>query len=131
MDIIITDWALQSYLDLKHKRVFTDKEYQKILRPEAELLKQFPRHTKFRVNSFWGPATHGNGVSVRDGFKMKWDSIGSGNVELRLGVAILGPQAFLCQSYVKKGNNDYRQSLNLERYISLIRQQRYIDRGRI
>jgi hypothetical protein len=131
MDVIITDWALQSYIDLKHKRVFTYQEYQTIFRPDAELLKVFPSDTKFKVSGFWGPATKGNGNNVSDGYKMKWDSVGPGKIELRLCVAIIGSNAFLCQAYVKKGKNDLRECLNLERYITLIRQGQYVDRGRI
>jgi len=131
MNVVITDWALKSYLDLKHKRVFTEAEYNEQLRPDAERLKRFPHDPKFRVNSFWGPATLGNGVNVRDGFKMKWDSIGSGKSELRLCVAIIGSMAFLCQAFTKKGKNDTRECLNLQRYINLIMDGRYLNRGRI
>lgn len=44
MEIVITEWALQSYLDLNG--IFTDKEYREILRPDAEL--------KFKNGKFWG-----------------------------------------------------------------------------
>jgi hypothetical protein len=131
MEVVITGWALQSYLDLKHKHAFTNAEYHTILRPDAERLKAFPSDPKFRVNSFWGPATKGNGVNVGDGYKMKWDSIGPGKNELRVCIAIIGPKAFLCQAYIKKGKNDIRECLSLERYINLIRIGRYYDRGRI
>ena len=118
-------------LDLKHRHVFTDREYRAIFRPDAERLKVFPKDPIFKVSGFWGPATKGNGVNVSDGYKMKWDSVGSGKSELRLCVAIIGARAFLCQAYVKKGKNDLRECLNLERYITLIRQGRYSERGRI
>jgi hypothetical protein len=39
MEVIITEWALQSYLDLKAKGIFTEQDYREILRPDAELLK--------------------------------------------------------------------------------------------
>ena len=131
MKIVITGWALQSYLDLKHRREFSTQEFQKNFRPDAERLKVFPNDPKFKVRGFWGPATKGNGVNVSDGYKMKWDSVGPGKNELRLCVAIIGPNAFLCQAYIKKGKNDLRECLNLERYITLIRQGRFVDRGRI
>ena len=130
MDVVLTDWATQSYADLKSKRMFTDQEYWKTLRPDAERLKVFPADRKFKVNSFWGPANLGAGQCVSDGYKMKWDGIGPGKVELRLMVAILGARAFLCQAYVKtKDAQDYREALNLKRFINLIRQGRYIQRG--
>lgn len=130
MNIVLTDWATQAYADLKRKQVFTDQEYWAILRPDAELLKQFPTHVKFGVNGWWGPANLGAGQYVTDGYKMKWDSIGPNNAELRLDIAILGSTAYLCQAYVKKKLlDDYRQSANLERYINLIKSGSYIHRG--
>lgn len=39
MDVLITEWALQSYIDLKSKAVFSDSDYKNTLRPDAELLK--------------------------------------------------------------------------------------------
>jgi len=131
MEVMITGWALQSYLDLKHGHAFADREYQTTFRPDAERLKVFPDDPKFKVRGFWGPATKGNGVNVTDGYKMKWDSVGPGRNELRLCVAIIGSKALLCRAYIKKGKNDLRECLNLERHITLIRQGRHIDRGRI
>ena len=40
MDVIITEWSLNSYLALKHAQVFSNQEYRAILRPDAELLKK-------------------------------------------------------------------------------------------
>ena len=130
MEVLLTDWATQAYADLKSKRVFTDDEYWEVLRPDAERLKSFPSDPKFRLGQFWGPANLGAGQNVANGYKMKWDSIGPGKVELRLMVAILGSNAFLCQAYVKtKASQDYRESLNLKRYVNLICQGRYVHRG--
>ena len=39
MEVIITEWGLQSYINLKAKGVFSDDDYKDILRPDAELLK--------------------------------------------------------------------------------------------
>jgi hypothetical protein len=38
MEIIITKWALNSYLELRGKNTFTDEEYRKIIRPDVLLL---------------------------------------------------------------------------------------------
>jgi hypothetical protein len=43
MDIVITAWALDSYLDLKHTHVFTDPEYKGTIRPDVMLLKTYPQ----------------------------------------------------------------------------------------
>ena len=60
MEVIITEWGLQSYIDLKAKGVFTANEYRNILRPDAELLKTDDpfdmKHPKFGNSKFWGPA---------------------------------------------------------------------------
>ena len=62
MLIIITDWALDDYLNLKHKGAFTDQEYWQKLRPDTLLLKQYPNHQKFNNQKFWGPANL-NGIT--------------------------------------------------------------------
>jgi hypothetical protein len=89
LDIVITEWALQSYLDLKHKRVFTKDEYTQVIRPDVELLKGGLKspHEKLENGKFWGLATL-NGNVIRQGYKMKWHQIGPGRVQLRLGIAI-------------------------------------------
>ncbi len=78
-NVIITEWALDSYLNLKHAQVFTDQEYWNVLRPDVELLKDgIPSpHPKFQLSAFWGPAKDGN-VVLANGYKMKWRQIGSG-----------------------------------------------------
>ena len=62
MEAIITEWGLQSYLDLKAKGIFTEQDYREILRPDAELLKiddPFDtNHPRFSNAKFWGPATN-------------------------------------------------------------------------
>lgn len=42
MNILITHWALDAYLDLRHKHAFTRAEYKERLRPDALLLQNFP-----------------------------------------------------------------------------------------
>ena len=39
LEIIITEWALQSYLQLKHQGAFSRDDYKKTIRPDVELLK--------------------------------------------------------------------------------------------
>lgn len=39
MDVVITEWALQSYLSLKYRNVFTSIEDRSVLRPDVELLR--------------------------------------------------------------------------------------------
>ena len=130
MNIVITDWALQSYLDLKHKYVFTPADYHSKFRPGALLLADFPSPAEFTNSNFWGPTQIGRGNNLKGGYKMKWDSVGPGRVELRLGVTFFQGEAFLCQAYVKsKPQDDYRQGLNLARYIEQIQKNRVVKRG--
>jgi hypothetical protein len=75
MEIIITQWALDSYLDLKHANQFSAKDYRETIRPDVLLLLVFPDHPKFANGKFWSPAsTDGNVLSA--GFKMKWHNLG-------------------------------------------------------
>lgn len=50
MEVYITQWALDSYLDLLYKqKAFTKTEYKNIIRPDVLLLKSFPNATKFKL----------------------------------------------------------------------------------
>lgn len=130
MEIVITEWALQSYLELTD--VFTEKEYKEMLRPDAELLHNYPQHPKFRNDKFWGPCKDKSGKIIRQGYKMKWHNIGPGRVQLRLLIAMIGEKAYLCNSYVKDNENtDFREMIKLKIKIQLINEGRYIFRGRL
>lgn len=76
MDVVITEWALQSYLDHVSTNVFTRTEYRRVIRPDVKLLALFPGHPRFQNGKFWGPATDRSGKVVPEGFKMKWHNIG-------------------------------------------------------
>ncbi len=130
MEVVITDWALQSYLELNS--AFTIKEYREVLRPDAELLYEYPTHPKFGNNKFWGPCKDKSGKIIRQGFKMKWHNIGSGGIQLRLLVAFANETAYLCNAYVKDNENtDYREMAKLKIKIQLINEGRFIFRGRL
>ncbi|MES1207988.1 MAG: hypothetical protein ABUS79_18800 [Pseudomonadota bacterium] len=121
MEVVITEWALQAYLDLKKGGVFTRQEYRSVIRPDVERLKLFPNDPAFQKSKFWGPATDKAGNQIRHGFKMKWHQIGSGHMQLRLAVAILAAEALLCRAYVKDTTNtDKREMAKLKLHISLI-----------
>lgn len=130
LEIVITEWALQSYLDLVGSDQVTRKEYMTVLRPDILRLKQYPLDDSFKTSSFWGRATLRGGVPVEDGYKMKWHNIGNGKVQLRLCVAMIKGVAYLCQAYVK-GNDatDKRNAATLLVRIDLIEQGRYERRG--
>lgn len=51
MNIIITQWALDAYLELKNMNVFSDSYYQEKLRPDALLLKTTLLIPGFRMES--------------------------------------------------------------------------------
>ena len=129
MQVVITEWALQSYLDLYG--VFTMEEYHQILRPDAQLLKDYPNNQKFSNNKFWGPCKDKSGSIIHQGYKMKWHNIGSGLVQLRLLVVLSNNIAYLCNAYVKDNEStDYREMAKLKTKIQLINEGRFIFRGR-
>lgn len=129
MDIVITQWALDSYLDLKHQNVFSPEEFRCQIKPDVELLKQYPNDTKFENHKFWSLATDRSGTQIPHGFKMKWRQVGNGKVQLRLPVAIL-KKTFLCHGYVKRDDKvDKRMMAKFKTRIQLIQQARYRQCG--
>ncbi|PIQ27164.1 hypothetical protein COW36_16560 [bacterium (Candidatus Blackallbacteria) CG17_big_fil_post_rev_8_21_14_2_50_48_46] len=130
MEIVITAWALDAYLELKHKHIFTQEDYENLIRPKALLLKDFPQSTEFSNNKFWSPATF-QGQTIPDGFKMKWHQLGSGRVQLRLPVGIFD-SAFLCEAYVKSNEKAERRYLaRFKTHLELIRRQQFTTCGRL
>jgi hypothetical protein len=132
MDVVITEWALQSYLDLKKNNVFTPNDYKTILRPDVERLKGgLPsQDPKFKLSSFWGPVTDRGKKLVQHAFKMKWDSLGPGRVELRLIVVHWADEALLCQAYVKSDSKvDLREMAKAKDRVNLIANGQYHRRG--
>lgn len=142
MEVIITEWALQSYIDLKAKAAFSDTDYSNTLRPDTELLKTDdpfdPNHPKFGNSKFWGPATS-KGHNIKHGFKMKWHNIGAGRNQLRLCVVIAETdfenskerRSFLCTSYIKDTNTEKREMARLKIKIRKILDGTFIYRGRL
>ncbi len=142
MEVIITEWGLQSYIYLKSMGIFTDQDYRIQLRPNAELLKTDdpfdPNHPKFSNAKFWGPATS-LGKIVKYGYKMKWHNFGPGNVQLRLCVVILESviekvklkRAFICNSYVKDDKTDAREMARIKIKIQKIEDGTFVYRGKL
>lgn len=130
MEVVIIEWALQSYLELGN--VFTEKEYKEILGPDAELLQDYPHHPKFDNGKFWGPCKDKSGKIIRQGYKMKWHNIGLGGIQLRLLVVLANESAYLCNAYVKDNENtDFREMAKLKVKIQLINEGRFTFRGRL
>ncbi len=126
MDIIITKWALDAYLNLKHQGVFTQDEFEQIIQPDVLLLKQFPQHPKFLNGKFWSFASLKGQTRILHGFKMKWHQIGSGKVQLRLPIMQYNHQSFLCEAYVKHNHKvDARKLAKFKVHIQLIMQGNY------
>lgn len=142
MEVIITEWGLQSYIDLKSMGIFTDQDYKTHLRPDAELLKTDdpfdPSHPKFSNSKFWGLATL-SGKIVKYGYKMKWHNLGPGNVQLRLCVVILESiiekvklqRGFICNSYVKDDKTDAREMARIKIKIQKIQDGTFVYRGKL
>ncbi len=63
---------------------------------------------------------------------MKWHNIGPGRVQLRLLVVMVDETAFLCNAYVKSDDKkDFREMAKLKVKIELIKEGRYVFRGRL
>lgn len=84
MEIIITQWALDSYLNLRGK--FTNHFFSNVIRPDVILLKQYPHDAKFSLVKFWSNAQDKSGNNITNGYKMKWHQVGNGKVQLRLPI---------------------------------------------
>ena len=132
--IVLTQWALDSYLDLKHTKAFSPSDYQETLRPDVKLLESFPSNGNFSNSKFWSPATVDQGP-LPNGYKMKWHNLGERRVQLRLTVGLgfdeeLLNTAFLCHAYVKTDPKfEIRQILKFKTRLELIRKRQYIERG--
>lgn len=132
MEIIITAWALDSYLELKHKKEFSEADYKNAIRPDVLLLKNFSTapSPKFLSNKFWSPANF-NGAAIPGGFKMKWHNLGANRIQLRLPVGMMN-EAFLLHAYVKKDPKaEARQMAKFKTRLELIRRGQYTECGRL
>ena len=132
MKIVITAWALDSYLDLKHSGVFSSEEYKTKIRPDVLLLKQYPPgDTKFQNSKFWSVATDASRKWIHDGYKMKWRQVGNGKVQIRLCVGIVD-EAILCEAFMKKTTKQEKRKLEVFRtHLDLIRLNQYTESGRL
>lgn len=132
MRVFITEWALNSYLELRGSHVFSDQEYWLTIRPDILRLKVFPNDPKFSQAKFWSPARDDNQVRLAGGYKMKWHQVGNGCVQLRLTIGILDNKCYLCEAYVKENNKvDKRKLAIFKTYLQLIQMNRYIVRGEL
>lgn len=132
MEIIITQWALDSYLELKSKRVFSKEEYKNTIRPNVLLLRDEPDHPKFGQGKFWSIAQDRSGKVIANDHKMKWHQVGNGLVQLRLTIGIFNNECFLCETYVKPNEKqDHRKLEKFRHYLDLIKNKQYVIRGRL
>ncbi len=131
MDIIITSWALNSYLDLKHSNVINDQNYQNIIRPDIMLLKNYPYEVKFQNSKFWSVVTNQAKIKIVNAFKMKWHNLGDGKIQLRLPVGIFA-NFFLCEAYVKDNpKEEQRKVARFKTHLELIRRKQFTECGRL
>lgn len=132
MDIIITQWALDSYLELKSKRVFDEKVYKEVIRPDILLLSEFPKNPKFGQGKFWSVAQDKSGKVIANGYKMKWHQMGNGLVQVRLTVGIFNDECFLCEAYVKTNESqEHRKLAVFKRQLALIKDKQHVVCGRL
>ena len=131
MEIILTAWALDSYLELKHRGIFTNKDYKETIRPDVLLLADYPDNPRFRNSKFWSQATDSSGNWIQNGYKMKWHNIGNGKVQIRLPVGIFAT-AILCEAYSKGNSKEEKRRLaRFKTHLELIRRNQYTEHGRL
>ena len=130
LDIIITEWALQSYLDLYGSHAFSDEDYWTKIRPAVKLLKDgIPStHTEFQNHKFWSVAEDKFG-RIPGGYKMKWHNLNDGKTpQLRLGVIIWEDVAFLCRAYTDK-THEFLELGRLRVHAEKIQEGQFTYRG--
>ena len=131
MEIIITEWALDSYLELWQKREFSAKDYKEVIRPDVLLLKSFREPAQFDNNKFWSPAEV-NGTAIPGTFKMKWHNLGDRKIQLRLPVLLLENDAYLLEAYVKNdAKTEVRKLMKAKGHQEMICRGQYTERGRL
>jgi hypothetical protein len=130
MKIIITQWGLDAYLNLKKEHVFTEIYYKDILKPDTIKLKHYPNDPKFSNKKFWSPVTFKTNIFT-SGYKMKWHQVGSGRVQLRLPI-YLDTQAYLCEAYVKTDpKKEIRMIAKFKTHLQLIQEKRHLKCGEL
>jgi hypothetical protein len=131
VEIVLTAWALDSYLELKHTKVFSAKEYKGTIRPDVLLLKNYPKAPEFQNSKFFSFATDGMKNRIPDGYKFKWRQVGPGLVQLRAPVGIFA-EAYLCEAYVKTDpKKEKRMMAKFKTHLQLIRQNQFTECGRL
>jgi hypothetical protein len=71
-------------------------------------------------------------MPISNGFKMKWHHIGSGQIQLRLSVAMLSSQAILCQAYVKHNEKEDKLQIAIfSLYMDYILKNKHKEVGKI
>lgn len=133
MDIYLTQWGQNSYLNLIYKkRIFTNNEYRNLIRPDTLKLKNYPNDPAFQNSSFFHPAAFNNGVQIADGYKMKWGQLGSGKNELRVLVAIINGNAYICEGYEKTSvQGEQRKLAKFQAHIKKIKNGQWKSAGEL
>lgn len=132
MEIILTAWAVDSYLNMKHRHVFSQQDYDTTIRPDVLRLKQYPMDPMFKNSKFWSIATDHAGKQIANGYKMKWHNLGSGKIQLRLPVGVFNTDSFLCEAYVKGNPKEEKRKLaRFKTHLELIRRGQYTECGRL
>lgn len=130
MKIVITQWALDSYLELKSEKTFSMDYFQEVIRPDVLRLRNYPNDPKFQNGKFWSVAKYKKNI-ISHGFKMKWHQVGNGNVQLRLPVGMMN-SAYMCAAYVKNNEKkELRMLAKFKTYLQLIEEGRYIKCGEL
>jgi len=130
--IIITEWGLASFFELRKNQAFTHEEYRTVIRPRVLLLRDgYPsQHPELAPNNnkSWSVAT-GRGGIIQYAYKMKWHNLNGGKTkQLRLCIVIYDEQVFLCSAYTNK-DAEAREMAKLKIHVQKIREGSFTLRG--
>ena len=136
MIINITEWATDSYFDLvvSQNPKISKVDYENKIRPNVELLlseNTVPlKNSKFKNSKFWGPAESMT-LLIKNGYKMKWHNFGDGNFQLRLCIAIIQNEAYLCRAYIKNDKTERREMARFKVHVQQILNNKVRIRGQL
>ena len=71
-------------------------------------------------------------MPISNGFKMKWHHIGSGQIQLRLSIAMISSQAILCQGYIKHNEKEDKLQIAIfSLYMDYILKNKHNEVGKL
>src|SRR5574337_479790 len=128
MGVVITQWALDSFLNIQLSQPMQGIDCWAFIMPDVLLLKHYPSNPKFDDQQFWSNATY-NREHIMDGHEMKWTQIHNHDIQLKLLVVIFDGVYIDSASVGHDQKFEKRRLAVFKTHVQLIRQGRYIECG--